>query len=423
LKKPEIPSNEEARLRQLIAYDVLDTESELAFDDITKLASIICGVPIAVVSLVDRDRQWFKSHHGLDAIETPRDISFCGHAIHDKSVLKVVDAALDPRFFDNPLVADGPKIRFYAGAPLVTPAGLAIGTLCVLDDKPGDLTAEQTEALESLARQVIHLFELRIKSREIRGQYNEMKKYASLVAEQKQQLFYSAKMASMGQMASGLAHEINNPLAILLGRLGRLLESTKKGSLQPEQAEKSLTTMIQTGERIAGIVRGLRTFARDGASDPAEEMQLNKIIHETCEILIHRCKAEKVHLKIDCDEGLVASGVPVQVSQILVNLVSNSFDAIRELPDRWIHIQARRENGCAIICVTDSGKGLDIELQEKVMQPFFTTKPAGQGTGLGLSISKRLAENMGGRLRFDVSNKNTSFELTLPKVQTKIKSA
>ena len=158
---------EEQRLQALLDYHVLDTAAEQGIDDITQLAATFLRMPIAMVSLVDRDRQWFKSRVGLDVSETPRCISFCDHVIRGSGVMVVPDAQRDPRFADNPLVTGDPHIRFYAGAPLCTPGGHAVGTLCVLDRQPRDFDAEQTAALAALARQVVAQFELRRGHREL----------------------------------------------------------------------------------------------------------------------------------------------------------------------------------------------------------------------------------------------------------------
>lgn len=159
--QPPLPENEEARLAELLSYGVLDTESEQLLDDITNLASEICETPIALISLIDPDRQWFKSRVGLDVEETHRNISFCGHAILQKNLLEVPDTLLDKRFHDNPLVTGEPNIRFYAGAPLVTPTGYSLGTLCTIDREPKVLTDLQRNALITLAKSVISHLELR----------------------------------------------------------------------------------------------------------------------------------------------------------------------------------------------------------------------------------------------------------------------
>ena len=160
--KAALPSNEAQRLETLRAYNVLDTPPESDFDDLTLLAAQICQVPIAVITLVDESRQWFKSIIGLDATETPREFAFCAHAIlYSDEMLEVPDAQLDPRFADNPLVTSDPYIRFYAGAPLVAPDGVALGTLCVIDRVPRVLSGDQQTALRALSHTVIAQLELR----------------------------------------------------------------------------------------------------------------------------------------------------------------------------------------------------------------------------------------------------------------------
>lgn len=156
------PPNERNRLEELRTYAILDTPAEQAYDDIVKLASLICDVPIALISLIDEDRQWFKAKVGLGVLQTPRGEAFCAHAIANPGeFMQVHDTALDPRFADNPLVTGDPKVRFYAGAPLVTASGVAMGTVCVIDQVPRTLEPRMVEALEALSRQVVALLELR----------------------------------------------------------------------------------------------------------------------------------------------------------------------------------------------------------------------------------------------------------------------
>ncbi len=166
--KPEIPANEEARQEELRSYSILDTLPEKEYDEITYLASQICGTPISLISLLDDARQWFKSHHGLSASETPKELAFCAHAINDKfNPLIVTDSRKDERFHDNPLVTDDPNVIFYAGIPLITPNGFPIGTLCVIDNTPKHLDDSQVNALILLSNQLMKLLELRKKKAEL----------------------------------------------------------------------------------------------------------------------------------------------------------------------------------------------------------------------------------------------------------------
>lgn len=166
-KLAPVPKKEAQRIKVLWQYEILDTVPEEVFDDLTELAARICEAPIALITLVDENRQWFKSKVGVTINETSRDISFCGHAIEQSDLFIVPDATLDERFAHNPLVTSDPKIRFYAGAPLITPDGHALGTLCVIDKVPRELRPDQKQALRVLARHVMTQLELRRHAREL----------------------------------------------------------------------------------------------------------------------------------------------------------------------------------------------------------------------------------------------------------------
>src|SRR5882672_10843591 len=174
-----IPKNEKQRLKVLWQYCVLDTMPEEIFDDLTELAARICEAPVAMITLVDEDRQWFKAKVGVSINETSRDISFCAHAITQPGLFIVPDATRDERFAKNPLVKSDPKVRFYAGAPLVTPDGYALGTLCVIDKVPRELRPDQKQALRILARHVVTQLELRRHARELAAARQTGEKFKS----------------------------------------------------------------------------------------------------------------------------------------------------------------------------------------------------------------------------------------------------
>jgi len=164
--KPVKPKNEVQRIKILWQYDVLDTQPEQVFEDFTNLAALICEAPISLISLVDEERQWFKAKVGVSVTETSRDISMCAHAILQKDLFIVPDATKDARFKNNPLVVSDPKIRFYAGAPLISPEGLALGTLCVIDKVPRELSETQKQALRLLAKIVMAQLNFRRQARQ-----------------------------------------------------------------------------------------------------------------------------------------------------------------------------------------------------------------------------------------------------------------
>lgn len=183
--KAALPANEAARLETLRQYDVLDTDTEESFEDLTRLAAHICQTPIALISFVDENRQWFKSRLGIADSELPRDIAFCAHAILEDGLFVVADARADERFAANPLVTSRPFIRFYAGEPLVSPEGFKLGTLCVIDRVPRQLDAESIAALRAVRNQVMALLDAR---REIAFLRAALDKHKSAVAELRERL-------------------------------------------------------------------------------------------------------------------------------------------------------------------------------------------------------------------------------------------
>lgn len=176
--KAALPDNEDFRLQALHQLSIMDTAREKSYDDIAQLAMMICNLPIAVVTLIDENRQWFKTCVGLEATETHRDVAFCAHAIlNPTEILEVEDATQDERFSDNPLVTSTPGIRFYAGAPLVMQSGVALGTLCVVDYKPGKLTESQKKSLTLLAGQIVKLFELQESHQKLSDQSQKLSSF------------------------------------------------------------------------------------------------------------------------------------------------------------------------------------------------------------------------------------------------------
>lgn len=460
-----LPPNEESRLRALQRYKILDTSPEEAFDDLTALASYICGTPIALVSLVDKHRQWFKSKVGIESTETPREQAFCAHAILYPDELLVVPNTLeDERFAGNPLVQSYPEMRFYAGVPLVTPDGYAIGTLCTIDRVPRNLTKDQLEGLRALGRQVITQMELRINVGKLERTINKRKRVEAALRrsnlqlrntlqELKQtqsQLIQNEKMSSLGQLVAGVAHEINNPVTFIhcnlpyvSGYVQDLLEFVKlyqQEYPEPSQAiqeraeaidlnfltadlPKVLSSMKVGTDRIHQIVLSLRNFSR---LDEAANRQFN--IHEgidsTLLILQHRLKptADFIGIEVIKEYGKLplVECYAGQLNQVFMNLLSNAIDALEEAKDNpapQIRITTSVLDGnMVVIRIGDNGTGIPEAVMRQIFDPFFTTKPVGKGTGLGLSISYQIiVDKHGGMMKcFSEPGKGTEFYIELP---------
>lgn len=228
-------------------------------------------------------------------------------------------------------------------------------------------------------------------------------------------LIQSGKMSTLGEMAAGIAHEINNPLTIIEGKASQIKKAIITMPSPDERLMPAIEKISKMTDRISTIIRGLRNFARDGERDPLENKKVNSIIEETLDLCETRLKNHNVQIIYSPNEAdYIISCRPTQISQVLLNLIHNANDAMNELEEKWIKISVNQVGPDVVISVEDAGLGISKEMEEKIFNPFFTTKEAGKGTGLGLSISRGIIEEHDGKIYVDHKNKNTMFRIHLP---------
>jgi C4-dicarboxylate-specific signal transduction histidine kinase len=225
----------------------------------------------------------------------------------------------------------------------------------------------------------------------------------------------SAKMASLGQLAGGIAHEINNPMAIVLGKNAQIATMTEKDNIDKNKIIEATNKIKMTVERVGRITKGLLTFARDGEGDSFLECNIASTITNTCEIVGEKLAGMGIDLRLKFAEIVLVQCRETQISQVVFNLLSNSMDAVESLHEKWIQIEIQESAENIQILFTDSGHGISSAIAEKILDPFFTTKELGKGTGLGLSIAKGIIDAHKGHLHLNSACQNTQFIIDLPK--------
>ncbi|AOD16035.1 HAMP domain-containing sensor histidine kinase [Xanthomonas fragariae] len=378
------PPSEALRLQALRGYRILDTPREAAFEDITRLASIICQTPIALISLVDDDRQWFKSERGLGERETPLFKSMCAHALLDNDVLVVPDTRSDVRFARNPLVTGEAPLYFYAGAVLRTADGLPLGTVCVLDRQPRQLTDEQIEALRALARQTMAQLELR---------------RALLIAEESDR-YRSRLMAIAG-------HDLKTPLRTAAYAIDKMRRHANVDSIPIlVTARDAIGLVTRSLDEIATLAAASKTATPDLQQMPLEDV-LHAVLGVWRQPAIDKCLALR-HVPT----SLRVRSHPTLLTTLIGNLVGN---AIKYTERGSVLVGTRRRPGFAVVEIIDSGIGLNLDQPDQVFQAFRQADPRSDGLGIGLWIVHRTAETL--RCEVDVRSRpegGTCFSVRIP---------
>ena len=386
-----LPSNESERLATLQSYQILDTLPEQEYDDIVAIASHICGTPIALVSLVDANRQWFKARVGVDVDQTDRDAAFCAHAIlNHTEVLDVPDATEDPRFADNPLVTGEPHIRFYAGSPLVTPDGVALGTLCVIDSQRRELTTIQRESLRALGRQVTALLELRRRTSHLEFYRKELER----------------SNRDLQEFAYIASHDLKEPLRGIGNLVDFLIED--HGDELSEEATDRIRSVKRLTDRMQTLISRLLQYARvGGVVEKHEPVDLMAVIDFVRQSLASQIESENVSIR--CDSLPTVAGEKFLIEELFQNLVSNAIK-YNENASKVIRIgrktvrDPQTKDPITAIYVEDNGIGIPEKHHEAVFTIFrrlHSRDEYGGGSGAGLTIVRKIVETHGGNIWID----------------------
>ena len=378
--KPDFPKNELERISCVKKYNLLDTLPESDFDNITSLVATICDVPISLITLLDTDRNFLKSHHGVDIQESPRDISFCGHAIlQEDDIFIVEDAREDIRFKDNPLV-DGFKAIFYAGVPLRNTDGLALGTLCIYDHKPRQLTKLQKKALITIAKQVINLFDLKLNNR--------------LLADSKQELL--DRNAELNKFASHVSHDLKSPLANIMSLTSFLKE--EEDNTLTEASVEYINYIEESAESLKNYIDGILIHykANELLNADKEYIAIDTLFSSVQRIHL----LDDKHFKTTPNSALIFIN-KAAVTQVLINLVDNSLK-YNNKPNPEVVLNYSEDSNFHIFSVSDNGNGIPADQQKEVFTLFNnnnqTDVTGKKGTGIGLFTVKNLVKKLNGTI-------------------------
>lgn len=402
MKYAEIPVNEKSRLKTLEKLQLLESGPEENYDNITKLASMICGTPVSLVTLIDEKMQTFKSKVGTDISKAPREISHCSHAIlNPEDIMEVKDTRDDTRFFDNPYTIGNPQILFYAGMPLKAYNGDVMGTLCVLDVKPNSLTTEQKDALKALGKQVENLFELRRHNLELEKKSLELKE----------------KNSQLRNFAGIVSHDMKMPLANMI--ITTDLIKAKYSSNFDEEGIHYLDYLKQSSFKLSNYITGiLQHYESDSLFESStEEFDIHDLLENIIDLL---------NINYNCvinlpEDNMMLSCNKIALQQIFINLIGNSLK-YNNKEEIIIDVQCSNGGNYYNFAISDNGIGIPKDKQQDIFELFTIVeevdRTGNRGNGIGLSTVKKLVNSLGGEITVESEiNKGTTFKFTMHKSQ------
>tara|TARA_R110002072_G_scaffold27804_2_gene90194 strand:- start:26353 stop:27567 length:1215 start_codon:yes stop_codon:yes gene_type:complete len=377
----ELPENEADRLSILRGYGILDTPPEERFDRLVRLVSEQLGVPIALVSLVDAHRQWFKAAVGLDAKETPRELAFCAHAIHSDETLVIENALMDERFSDNPLVASDPDIRFYAGSPLVTSSGHRVGTLCAIDRQPRTLTASEETLLRTLAAVVVDEMELTA--------------IGQALEESAKQL--ENRNTVLDAFVHSLSHDLAGPIRRIKSFCDLLQEDPTADTAE------CLQFMADSAVHADRLLTDLRSFFSVGRAEAAVACDVRKCLERAEDDLKDEIQAQAARVEVTGSFPSLQF-FPEMLTLVFHNLIGNSLK-YRSASDPVISVHAQEHEDRWEFCVDDNGIGIPEKHRGEAFKLLFRLHREADipGSGMGLAICQKIVKRGGGEMRIAAS--------------------
>ena len=398
---PKDHSKEKERLAALDSYSILDTLPEEDYDNLTAIAAEICGTPISLISLLDNERQWFKSHHGLGATETPKEFAFCALAINDDDdVFIVQDSRTDERFHDNPLVIGEPRVIFYAGIPLTTEEGLPLGTLCVIDHKPKLLSQGQLNSLKALSQQVMNLLHLRKSNLMLKKSVEDLKE----------------KNEELERFAYIAAHDLKSPLNTINTTAELFTECY--ASKFDEDGKTMLGFIQKTSSKLTGLIDGLLNYSKSESvlKEGGSKIDLQELRNDISGLFSYDNS-----LVLELNSKLKSINTnKAAIHQILINLVSNAIK-YNDKDEVEMQIEICENEDFYKFSVRDNGPGIALKDQDKIFQLFkvlaSTDKFGEPGNGIGLATVKKIIEKMEGTVNLvSAKGQGCQFNFNLKKI-------